>query len=221
MTFQQTRNEALSDEPWATIEASLREGGKLHAFLSGGGLRVVRVDRGGGKALGYGEHPHVEDALAHLAEDLKAGCRPYNETYGDKGCYTSYLTGNSVPDSQLDAWVRQGSTFDGFIDGAEVVFEMHGYGQQEYPEGLRERVMKTGKSETFESRGYTFEVGPFTFPGNWEKGTSMTTLKRPDDGRPNHRDTMFKTVQTGRAGTLSEAVTLAVAAEPVEKMEED
>ena len=219
MAFLQTRYEALSDEPWATIEASLREGGKLHAFLSGGGLRVVRVDQGS-QALGYGEHPYVEDALTHLAEDIKAGCRPYNETYGDKGCYTSYLTGATTPDSALDTWVRGGSTFDGFIDGAEVVFEMHGYGKQEYPEGLRERVMSTGKTETFEDRGYTFEVGPFTFPGNGEKGTTMRTLKRPDDGRPDHRDTMFQVVKTGRAPTLSEAVTLAFEAEPVEKMEE-
>ena len=58
------------------LQQALRNGAKLHAFLSGGGLRVVRLEKGG-KLLGYGEHPYIEEALRHADEDTEAGGRPY------------------------------------------------------------------------------------------------------------------------------------------------
>lgn len=202
-----------------TITDALRGGAKLHAFLSGGGLRVVRVEKGD-KLLGYGEHPYVGTSLMHLAEDLRAGSRPYSETYGSEGCYTSYLTGSSKPDSPLDAWVRKGSTFDAFVDGDEIVFELHGYEHQEIPEDIKQRVRLTKETVTFEARGYTFEVGPYTFPGNGEPGVIMKTIKHVE-GRPRHRDTFYRVVKTGRAKTLMGAIDAAFEAPSVENFNED
>lgn len=61
------------------LEQALRAGGQLHAFRSGGGLRVVRVERDAG-LVAYGEHPHMGDALRLAGEDYAAGQQCYNPT---------------------------------------------------------------------------------------------------------------------------------------------
>lgn len=209
------------DQALSTIQRHLFDA-NLHAFLSGGGLRVIRVEKDG-KLIGYGEHPSVIDALIHTAEDLEAGGRPYNEAYGPEGCYTSYLTGSSTPDSPLDAWVRKGSTFDAFIDVDEAVVVLKGHHQMHLPKEIQERVIKTGKKEYYEERGWKFSVKPFTFPGNGEKGVSIVTLRKPED-RPNaksHRATFYPVTKTGRGRTLGEAIDQALEAEEVEVFDDD
>lgn len=106
------------------IEQALLSGATMHAFLSGGGLRVVRVTKNE-KLIGYGEHPHIEGALHHTNDDIKAGGRPYNEVYGKLKPY--YITGSSTPSCPLDRWVRQGHTFDVHADGDEFVVESELY----------------------------------------------------------------------------------------------
>lgn len=80
-----TRAKATSSEAQAVINNSvanamgvledpLMEGGRLHAFRSGGGLRVVRLEYGQ-KLRGYGEHYDIGTALCHCAEDFP-GRRP-------------------------------------------------------------------------------------------------------------------------------------------------
>ena len=119
-----------------------------------------------------------------------------------------------------DCRIGEGATFDAYIDGDEIVFELHGGEDQKMPEGMMTRVIETGKTEVFEDRGYTFEVSPMTFPGNGEPGVSMKTIKRPDNDRPSHRDTFYKICKTGRGLFLAAAIEAAFEAEPVEKMDE-
>lgn len=106
------------------IEQALRYGCRLHAFRSGAGLRVVRIEKDG-DLVGYGEHPHASDALSHANEDILAGGRPYDEVYG---CLKPhYLTGSSSANDELDLWLLQGHTFDVRCEGNEFVFELKGF----------------------------------------------------------------------------------------------
>ena len=124
-------------ESIAVIEKSLRNGGVLHAFLSGGGLRVLRVEEGRhGALLGYGEHPHVADAFRILADDLATGGRPYEAVYGP--VETPYLTGASEPQDALDAWIRGGRTFDALSSNGSFVVELHGYEHAKTPKDVME-----------------------------------------------------------------------------------
>ena len=78
-----------------------------------------------GWATAYGEHPSVEPALEHAAEDFKAGGRSYGEVYGK--LHPHYWTGSATPSSPLDEWILGGSTFDAWEDGDQLVVELKGY----------------------------------------------------------------------------------------------
>lgn len=106
------------------IEQALKGGCRLHAFRSGGGLRVVRIEEAG-TLKGYGEHPHVSEALIHANDDAVAGGREYSQVYG--GAKPLYLTGSSVPESGLDDWLMHGNTFDAYSEADEFVFELKGF----------------------------------------------------------------------------------------------
>lgn len=110
------------------ISQALFEGCRLHAFRSGGGLMVVRVSEADGKLRGYGEHPHIDEALDYADEDYLAGGRKYTDVYGK--IHPHYLTGNSNAISPLDAWVKRGRTFDAFCDNDGFVVELHGYDER-------------------------------------------------------------------------------------------
>ena len=109
------------------IEQKLREGFLIHAFRSGGGLRVLRLEdrsfdstgkviRGSsGNLYGYGEAPSVEDAIAYLEEDIEHGGRPYDQVYGK--IHPHYWTGSSSASSELDRWLLRGGSFDAWFDG--------------------------------------------------------------------------------------------------------
>lgn len=88
--------------PLAGIEQALRAGARLHSFLSGGGLRVVRLEKGG-QLTGYGEAPHIEEALEQASRDFLAGHEPYK---------TVYLIGDTNTTSRLDAWIRAGNAMN-------------------------------------------------------------------------------------------------------------
>ena len=47
------------------IEKALKENCKIHGFSSGGGLRVIRIEKGD-LLRGYGEHPHLEELMAKI-----------------------------------------------------------------------------------------------------------------------------------------------------------
>lgn len=196
---------------FTAISAALQAGGRLHAFLSGGGLRVVRIDQGG-KPLGYGEHPDVEEALSHLEEDTAAGGRPYGEVYG--GSKPHYLTGSNSTSSDLDAWLRQGKKFDAWFEDGQFVFELRGMKQTEIPKDVVSRVVETGREETWkDARGYTYKSGR-------SQGGGVTT--KVDDmpvGGSNMRAWMYDVTRICRAATLEEAMAKVWGAEEVEASE--
>jgi hypothetical protein len=191
------------------ITTALQKGCRLHAFLSGGGLRVIRLETKGGDLKGYGEHPHVDDALAHADEDYLVGGREYDEVYGKK--HTHYLTGSTSTNSALDAWVRQGRTFDAWWVNDEFVLELHGSQDSHAPEELYTRVLETGNKEIWENRGFRYEITLSRFP-NGEPCTSMRCLN-PKKGISH---LMYDITKTGRGKTFAEAVEKAFAAEQVE-----
>lgn len=133
------------------LEQALRDGCKVHAFRSGGGLRVIRITTKDGQLKGYGEHPQVEDALSHANEDFLAGGRPYQEVYG--GSKPNYLTGSSEPTSPLDDWLLHGHTFDAWYDGVRVFFKLN----RTSSESALAYYVRTGQgSDFFEAMDHAF-----------------------------------------------------------------
>jgi hypothetical protein len=193
------------------IETALQKGCRLHSFLSGGGLRVIRLETKGGDLKGYGEHPHVDDALVHANEDYLAGGREYHEVYGENAKYPHYLTGSTSTASELDAWVRQGRTFDAWWENDQFVLELHGIQDVHAPKELHERVLATGNKEIWENRGFRYEITRSKFPNN-EPCTSMRCL----NAKKGIGYLMYDFIKTGRGKTFAEALTTAFAAEQVE-----
>lgn len=193
---------------FSIIDRALRSGARLHAFRSGGGLRVVRLEKSG-ELVGYGEHPQVEDALSHTAEDFEAGGRPYEEVYG--GAKPHYLTGSLTPSSPLDTWLLKGSTFDAFVEGDDVVVEMHGYEHTTAPDDVKEKA-KTGPVQWRDKRGNGYHLEPFQFPGNGEWGFSMKCIEKMSKADAY----LYPIVKTGRASKLSDAIAKAIEAEAKE-----
>lgn len=200
------------------IEAALRDGCKLHTFLSGGGLRVVRLERDG-KLKGYGEHPEVEEALAHADVDYMAGGRPYGAVYG--GSEPHYLTGSSMSSGPLDAWILQGRSFDVWCEGNEIVAHLNGYAYtaDACPFGLHARVLETGVAETWEHRGYVYSVARDRFPGSGAYCTVQTVVSSPA-GLGGADSIMYHITKMGRGPHVWAALGAALEAEAVEVSEE-
>lgn len=185
------------------ISTALQQGCKLQAFLSGGGLRVIRLEKGN-KLKGYGEHPFVNDALAYADADFLAGGRKYSDVYGKK--VPHYLTGSSTPSDVLDLWIRQGRTFDAWWEKGEFVFELQGYQDAKAPPDLYEKVERGGGVEYWENRGFRYEI---TSTGS---GTSMRCL----NPRKGADCWMWRIKKIGRGKTFNDAMTNAFRADPVE-----
>lgn len=199
----------------ATLEKGLRAGLKMHAFRSGGGLRVVRLENKKKSLKGYGEHYAVEVALDHLAEDYEAGQRNYNDVYGEDKLYPHYLTGSSGANSQLDHWLLRGCTFDAYEAEGEIVFELHGYEDTQHPEGVEERA-RAGEVIQWSNRGYVYESASSNFCGG---GVSTRIVSSPEGKNSGSDPWMYEIVKTGRAPTLAQAIEAAYEAPSVEKAE--
>ncbi len=191
------------------ISKALEEGCRLHAFRSGGGLRVVRLEKDG-KLKGYGEHPHIDDALSHADEDFLAGGRPYQEVYGEGAPKPHYLTGSREVTGDLDNWILQGNTFDAHQDNGNIVVELKGHMQTKIPDNISKRVLATGNTETWEHRGYTYRISRSSFPGNRETCVRSEVIKSPK-GRDSSDCWIYEVTKTGKAKDLSEAIILALA----------
>ena len=200
----------------AGIHIALKQGLKLHAFLSGGGLRVMSLSNKDGDEKAYGEHPHVEEALNHLDEDFLAGGRSYSETYGPNGIYTHYLTGSPLPTSNIDSWLRRGNTFDAWQENGTIFFELHGYKHQEMPKEIMDKAKKNpNENFIWRDRGFVF-VGSFN-PNLFEKGKGGYTWHclNPDGST---RDTFYNIVKSGQGKTLWQAMSAAFRANEVEEI---
>lgn len=168
------------------VPEALADGCRLHVFLSGGGLRVARFERGRpsgerGVLKGYGEHPYFEKALAHAGEDYLAGQRLYSDVYGN--LHTHYITGSSSPSSLIDAQILRGRTLDAWGEDGGVVCEIHGQAEVLIPAELKRAVAEDGVSRLLWRRGFLYEISPFTFP-NGEPGTSVRIAggRKPQNG---------------------------------------
>ena len=91
------------------IEKSLKDGAEFHAFLSGGGLRVVRISKDD-KLLSYGEHPYFSGALSHAEQDFGLS---YEQQYNGIGAkHAHYYTGAyPFPYDAYDIYLKQGKSF--------------------------------------------------------------------------------------------------------------
>lgn len=196
------------------ITEALWAGGKLHMFRSGGGLRVARIERVGA-LVGYGEHPRAGGALNHVAVDFRAGGRPYSKVYGKQK--SNYLTGSSSANDPLDAEILKGNSLDAFAADGAIVVELLGWGETRTPPGIAARAT-AGETVRWEERGYVFESGPFTFPGNGEKASSTRVVSGPERGGAD--PWLFRTLRRGSAATFDEALVVALAAAPTEMARE-
>jgi len=188
------------------IENALRATGRLHAFLSGGGLRVVRIERKG-KLVGYGEHPNIEIALSHANRDAKKQTRPYSKVYGKK--HPHYLTGSTSPSSELDKVILEGSTLDLWHNGSEFVVEIRGSRQAKVPEAITHRVIETGKAERWNERGFVFETSRDCFPSG-EPCAKTRVLECPLG--KSKSVWFYDFIKMGKAPTLWAAIDTAIAA---------
>jgi hypothetical protein len=113
-------------------EALLVKDTRLHAFRSGGGLRVIRMEADF-NLIAYGESPWLPEAFRILNDDynfyLKNGHRRgYDEVYGQNEDH--YLTGDPIPsDDPVEKWILRGNSFDCYRDFAtkQFVFSLTGF----------------------------------------------------------------------------------------------
>lgn len=187
------------------IEKALRKrDAQLKVFISGSGLRVVRIDAGA-REIGYGEDPTTEEAFERLSEDLQK-----------KPSESRYLTGQSRAPSAFDLWVRQGSKFRAAFDG-EFVVKLTGLEMAVPPEEMTKRVLETGKPEHWEQRGFVCEVSRVSFP-NGSPGTTCRVVK--DQQSTLGKDPWnFYIQKVGRAPSLLDAISRALRADEVETEE--
>jgi hypothetical protein len=54
---------------YRNLEKALNDGAKIHIFRSGGGLRVIRVEKKG-KLISYGEHPYLSGGIVSCRQGL-------------------------------------------------------------------------------------------------------------------------------------------------------
>lgn len=161
-----------------SIDDILKEGTFMHSFLSGGGLRVVRINMSEeGGLLGYGEHPHFGTAVEHAVEDYNAGGRPYKEVYGP--IHTHYLTGSSSPESKADAWMLQRRKIDAWYDEGTgmVVVARRGLMSNQYPKDLLKPVYAGAERYLLGVWGSKSTVMHAT-PSSFANGELAVRLKR-------------------------------------------
>lgn len=206
---------AMFDRDPPGMVAALEHGCRLHVFRSGGGLRVARLEKEG-VLKGYGEHPYVELALGHAAEDYLAGQRPYKEVYG--GLYDHYLTGSADASGDLDRQIVRGRTLDAWREDSIVICEIRGSAETPTPKRLEKAVMRNGKPRRFKHRGFEYEISPFTTP-NGSKCVSISVVGGRE-ARNGADPWVFHVVQTGRGDSLAAAIKAALAAKETEANDE-
>lgn len=193
------------------ITRQLLKGNVLHAFRSGGGLRVIRIEESkrGGKLVGYGEYPHVQEALVLANKTLGL--------FGRIPKKSVYWTGSSIPQDELDAWLLNGRTFDAFTEDGEIVVQLH---QEHYrdpcPQPILEEALKSlDGSALWHHRGGVIKIHNVTclcrdshnFGGDFDKthwSFSLEYIKELE--KPFH----YAVTKTGRGKDFDEALTDAL-----------
>lgn len=185
----------------------------VHAFRSGGGLRVLRLEAGHnrGALLCYSEAPQFDEALEHLEKDIEndgLAAKNYKAVYG--GTYPHYLTGTPAVSSKADEIIVSGGTLD-LRGGDGVITAVF----QKYVHAITEEDWKPvfrGETVRIEKRGFTYILRPVRYPEGWG-GTSKTIRGPGTEGKNDH---MYQVAYTGTGATVAEAIEAALVAEPVE-----
>jgi hypothetical protein len=197
------------------IKTALQGGHRVRAFLSGGGLRVIRIEKEG-KLKGYGEHPHVDEALIYADEDFKKRGRPYKEVYGvDKD---HYLTGSREKSNELDGWILQGRKFEAWQENEIVYFKLGGMAETRTSQEIIDQVLSTGQDIRWENRGYTYRSYRSLF-GNGQKSVSTEVIGKPEGVRGGADPWMYDISKTGQGSDFWEACQNAFQAPEVEVSE--
>lgn len=197
------------------IRTALDQGVTIHGFRSGGGLRVIRLEKDG-ELKGYGEHINVDEAMVVADEDFLEGHRDYKDVYGK--IRPHYLTGSGDSSSQLDAWLLQGHTFDAYrTESGMIAVELKGWKHNEIPKNIEEQIRRHNKHFLWTDRGYTFESWSDTFP-NGEIAIATNVLSAPE-GMELGRGTFFPYMKMGESNNFDLAVQRAFDADDEEIIE--
>jgi hypothetical protein len=192
------------------INEALASSCVVRGFLSGGGLRVVRIEKDG-KLKGYGEHPEVDEALKHADEDYLAGGRKYEEVYGDDKIYPHYLTGSLSASSELDAWLLKRRSFRSEFSNSEVIVKLTAIKEFRTPRENIETVLKSGISQEIKTRnGYTYLLRK-----DGDDSVRISVISRPD-GMDSKKDWFYEIQKIGKGENFEEALNQALSAEEVE-----
>lgn len=185
------------------IEAALREGARLHAFRSGGGLRVVRVENKQ-RLVGYGEDGHIYESLRLAEKATNALC----------GARTSrLLTGSASSTDELDAWILQGHTFDAWADMDDIVVELV---NQYYRPSPSDELLAEARSNGSAKWPYKDHVVLILDVCSHRQGPCCYRTESLTKGTASWVQSVTK---TGRAKTLKEAIELAIAAPLIEQVQ--
>jgi len=151
----------------------------LHAFTSGGRLRVLRIDSKDKNKKGlYGESVTLNEAFKNLEEDAEAGGREYKDVYGK--IYPHYVTGAYPNENdKLDCILAEGYTFDITYKG-QFHMELNYGRRSKTPKAVMEKVTKTGMPVKFEMDNLEFECKPYKF-ANGDMGHSTSCLTKVDE----------------------------------------
>ncbi len=199
------------------LEQALVGGCRMHAFLSGGGLRVIAIRDSNGTLKGYGEAPHVEDALTHASLDYTLGHETYGAQYGGNAArYSHYLTGSSEASSPLDMCLLAGKNIDAFSvpGGNEIVVTLSGL--EHWPAAPREllvQVTESLKPASYHERGVTYQIVPFKFPGDGSIGAMYEPVSAPEGA---HTSGFYNYTMTGVGENFDAAAAAALEAEKIE-----
>lgn len=193
------------------IDNALKDGCRLHAFCSGGGLHVVRLEKDG-NLRGYGEHLYIEDALSHCNEDVLVGTRPYDEVYGVTKPH--YITGSSNQTSPLGQWISKGNTFDAWYCEGVVTCQLKGFKQVRVPKDVEERFLNNKTPLLWENRGYHYMITNVST--SEDLCLQMNVVRSPDEKRIGSDPWMYNISKTGHGPTLFDAINEAFQATEVE-----
>lgn len=192
------------------IEAALKKGAKLHAFRSGGGLRVVSIDTVKG---GYGEHSHFKTAMKHADRNLFEQLDYKHQYNSETGKYKQYYTGSAEAEDAIDEWILKGNTIDiTFVNDTKCfVVELVGYKHQSVPRDIHEEVLQNDIPKVWSDRGFTFMS---TKTSGIEKGVTTEILEAPTDRKADAW--IYKIKKTGIANSLKQAIKIALTATEIE-----
>lgn len=189
------------------LEAALRGKARLRCFRSGGGLRVIRVEKGAG-LVGYGEAPTFAPALGLAEDDVAAGGRPYGDVYGK--LVPHYMTG-AYPDATdpLDEWVFAGNGLAVAFERGRFVARLKAMRFVEAPDAVAAEAWATQSPVSWEARGMRYLATPY------EGG--MLRMCCVDRGDGTRNPDWFHAVRTGEGAGIAEALAAALDAPEVEQ----